>query len=158
MHELLGKHKASAEWYTPDDIWARIERTFATDWIYDPCPINGTGGLDKEWGWTYVYINPPTPAAPWAQKAIQTFAEHPEVNIIFAAFSESVLWQVNELMDYEVCWVRNRIRWIDGKTGERSKAPRNYNAFVLLSKDTNVSDRFRANFSNLGTIRRSYAV
>lgn len=122
-HELLGNHKPSSEWFTPDDIWGRVERTFDCKSIYDPCPRGCLDdGLAVDWtdnynyvlDMPYIYVNPPTPAAPWALKAIQTHLEHPGVNIIFACFSEAVLWQVNDLMDFPVCWVRNRINWIDG--------------------------------------------
>lgn len=156
MHELLGKHKPSAEWYTPDDIWQRVNNTLEKP--YDPCPVNGSNGLEVDWSkqGRNIYVNPPTPASPWAIKAIQTHLEHPEVNIIFACFSEAVLWQVNQLQDFPVCWVRNRIRWIDGRTGEVSKAPRNYNAFVCLSEE--VISRFKVNFSDLGTVRKSYVI
>lgn len=174
-HELLGNHKPSAEWYTPDHIWSRLRATFGTNDIYDPCPIRGTlvlderiSGLEQYWGleWSQnVYVNPPTPAKPWARKALGTVKIHKDVNIIFAAFSESVLWQVNELMDYPVCWVRNRIQWIDGNSEVKgqpnpnyckpAKSPRSYNAFVLLSQDPECVRRFCDNFGDLGTIRRS---
>lgn len=176
-HELLRKHKPSAEWYTPPHIWERVNSTFSTayypnfydrDICYDPCPRNSKehkkgNGLLEDWTkHKFIYCNPPTPAAPWAKKAIQTVTYSPETIIIFAAFSEAVLWQVNELLDYPICWVRNRINWIDGNEIikvnidkisvitdeveidgkwykpnpgylEPSKSPRNYNAFVLIS-------------------------
>jgi hypothetical protein len=168
MHELLGKHKPSSEWYTPLDIWDRIEATFnqPKDNIYDPCPVNGSGGLEASWVAKKIYVNSPSPAAPWALKAIQTHLEHPEVNIIFACFSEAVIWQVNDLLDYPTCWVRNRISWIDGNPEVKgqpnpnylkpAKSPRNYNCFVCLSTDKYVISRFCENFEVLGTIRKTY--
>lgn len=174
-NELLGKHKPSSEWYTPIWIWDKVFNTFGyeseqeTDTLYDPCEADHKlepyfdleDGLCKDWTKHYhIYVNPPIPAAPWAKKAIETVRQNPDTTIIFAAFSEAVLWQVPELLDYPVCWVRNRIHWIDGnkyiklknsdgaaflKDGnwytdnlnylKPSKSPRNYNAFVLLRNE-----------------------
>jgi len=154
-HELLGTHKASPEWYTPFHIWDRIYGTFETKEILDPCPISGASGLETEWLANFIYINPPTPARLWAEKAIATFNTHPNTNILYAAFSESVLWQVPELMTYPIVFVRNRISWDSNKSdnGKRN-APRNYNAFVLLSNDSLILENFKNQFSELGFLGR----
>ncbi len=163
-NKLLGNHKPSSEWYTPDHIWNKVYNTFGiTKGLFDPCPINSTiNGFKLDWDYKYVYCNPPTPAQPWAKKALQTVKQNPETVIIFACFSEAVIWQVNDLLNYPMCWVRNRIPWIDGNkwvkkpngdsTGtmidgkiwypntqcmKPAKSPRNYNAFVLLVNDNN---------------------
>lgn len=174
-HPLLGSHKPSQEWYTPQYIWDKVSASFDYPiyYITDPCPIGGLPHRDilsEDWQHIglYVYCNPPTPAAPWAKKCIEAYRQNPKMNIIFAAFSEAVLWQVNDLMDYPVCWVRNRIPWIDGNRYKKdvlnpnymkpAKSPRNYNAFILLSNDDAIRDRFVKNFSDLGTIRQSKSV
>ncbi|MBW4558417.1 MAG: hypothetical protein KME59_21330 [Trichormus sp. ATA11-4-KO1] len=166
VHELLGNHKASSEWYTPEDIWGRIRLIFNEDHVYDPCPAGGLAGLEADWSlFNNIYVNPPTPAAPWALKALQTHKDNPEVDIIFACFSEAVLWQVNELQDHLVCWVRKRISWIDGNQTVKgkpnsnylkpAKSPRNYNAFVCLTNNPEIRHRFLFRFQDLGTIRTS---
>jgi DNA N-6-adenine-methyltransferase (Dam) len=213
-HELLGTHKPSQEWYTPAQIKQKVLNTFNTvELIFDPCPqpdkpnnLNDgfcaefftlPSGLERQWEqYKYIYCNPPTPAYLWAKKAIETVKLNPETVIIFAAFSEAVLWQINELLDYPICWVRNRINWIDGNERifilekdaksctykgkpclprldannkysilnpnymKPSKAPRNYNAFVLLyQKDCfhqgkmAFKKRFAQQFSDLGTVQ-----
>jgi len=178
-HELLGNHKPSFEWYTPEYIWQSVSTVLGKN-IYDPCPIKNrttTNGLSEKWGETVkrfdfdgIYVNPPTPAAKWAQKAINEIAKNPDLSIIFAAFSESVLWQVNELQDWRICWVRNRIKWVDGnplkknRKGElepnpdhmkQSSKPRNYNCFVLISSDYDKHCLFDEEFSKYGNIRIS---
>lgn len=197
-HPLLGNHKPSAQWYTDEGIWRRIETVAGTsrNWIYDPCPADDkydkytVDGLAVDWAMRiehsgfakFIYLNPPTPAAPWALKALETVADHQDLTIIFAAFSEAVLWQVNSLMDYPICWVRNRINWIDGNrwkavkgnkydigfdesTGKYlrpnpsymkpSTSPRNYNAFVCISRSTPIRQRFVNEFKVYGDVRIS---
>lgn len=200
-HELLGNHKASANWYTPDYIWELLEKTVEVtrDFIYDPCPATDNfevNGLETDWyleavklnpnGMPIVYVNPPTPAACFAQKALETAELHGDITLIFAAFSEAVMWQKTELMDHRVCWVRNRINWIDGrrfitaKTNDAydiffdketnkylrpnpeylkaSKSPRNYNCFIAMSNMCSVNKNFHKYFSPLGEVRESYRV
>ncbi|MBW4607138.1 MAG: hypothetical protein KME22_07915 [Hassallia sp. WJT32-NPBG1] len=158
-HELLGTHKASPEWYTPSHIWEKIYNTFGTQEILDPCPIGGVSGLETEWLADFIYINPPTPARLWAEKAIVTFRDHPNTSIIYAAFSESVLWQVPELMTYPIVFVRNRIKWDSNKTDDgKRNAPRNYNAFILLSNNAVISQNFKAQFGDLGFLGRMVIV
>ena len=122
IHEILGTHKSSSsEWFTPPTIWAKVRNTLGQD-VYDPCPPSGEHGLALSWlQHPFIYINPPAPASPWAIKAIKTHQENPETNIVFAAFSEAVMWQVNELMNYQVCWVHNPISWIDGNPLVKAK-------------------------------------
>ncbi|BAY20781.1 hypothetical protein NIES2100_05250 [Calothrix sp. NIES-2100] len=151
-HSLLGNHKPSQEYYTPGYIWNKVYSTFDTKDIFDPCPIKGVNGLEISWKHNFVYTNPPTPAKLWAIKAIATIQEHKHVSIIFAAFSESVLFQVPELLTYPTVIVRNRIPWIDGKTMEPGKSPRNYNAFMCLSNKSSVITRFKDNFQDLGFV------
>lgn len=157
-HELLGTHKPSPEWYTPDFIWEKIQQVFDNQSFYDPCPRKGTNGLESDWGsHQFIYCNPPTPAASWALKAVET---HQLFNntIIFAAFSESVIWQVNKLLDYRHVFVRNRIQWIDGRTGKKSTSPRNYNVFICISSDESIKHRFNLAFGDIGTVRESLVV
>lgn len=158
-HELLGTHKVSPEWYTPSHIWEKIYKTFGTQIVFDPCPISGDRGLETEWQSNFIYINPPTPAKLWAEKAIITFTNNPNTNIIYAAFSESVLWQVPELMTYPVVFVRKRIKWDSNKTDDgKRNAPRNYNAFILLSSNAAISQNFKTQFGDLGFLGRMISV
>lgn len=158
-YPLLGTHKASPEWYTPSHIWEKIYNTFGTQEIFDPCPIGGCDGLKKEWRSDFIYINPPTPAKLWAEKAIATFNEHSNTNIIYAAFSESVLWQVPELITYPTVFVRYRIKWDSNKTDDgKRNAPRNYNAFILLSNNAAIFQNFKTQFGDLGFLGRMISV
>jgi len=47
---------SSDDWATPKAFYDALDAEFHFD--YDPCPLNGRGGLDGEWG-KRNYINPP---------------------------------------------------------------------------------------------------
>jgi hypothetical protein len=181
---LLGKWKASAEWYTPMEYQWRVLRTFDFQGIYDPCPHpspiarvteychsdidgqgfywQGTDGLKEDWTQhQYIYCNPPTPARKWAEKAIATVERSKDTVIIFAAFSIDLLSQVNHLEDYPHVKVEQRIKWIDGKTMQVSTNPSRYNAFILLSqfgRHQPVVDRFCEQFCDMGTVSISRVI
>lgn len=46
----------SDNWATPKELYDKLNEEFNFD--FDPCPLNGTNGLDIEWGQRN-YINPP---------------------------------------------------------------------------------------------------
>ena len=46
----------SVDWPTPKNLYAELNREF--NFIDDPCPLKGKGGLDREWG-KRTYVNPP---------------------------------------------------------------------------------------------------
>lgn len=48
--------KHSDNWETPKELYDELHKEFNFD--YDPCPLNGTKGLEGDWG-DRNYINPP---------------------------------------------------------------------------------------------------
>jgi len=48
--------KHSDEWATPKAFYDELNAEFLFD--FDPCPLNGTGGLEREWGLRN-FVNPP---------------------------------------------------------------------------------------------------
>lgn len=44
------------DWRTPKILYEQLDKKFHFD--DDPCPVGGSGGLDREWGKS-VYVNPP---------------------------------------------------------------------------------------------------
>ena len=54
-------------WATPKAVYDALDAEFCFN--DDPCPLEGTGGLERAWGST-VFLNPPySNPAPWVQKA-----------------------------------------------------------------------------------------
>jgi len=56
----------SDDYKTPEIIYKILDDEFHFN--DDPCPLHGSGGLDREWG-TSTFINPPySKPAPWVEK------------------------------------------------------------------------------------------
>jgi site-specific DNA-methyltransferase (adenine-specific) len=57
------------DYETPKEIYDPLNLEFKFN--DDPCPLFGSGGLDRDWG-TSTFINPPySNPAPWVKKAYE---------------------------------------------------------------------------------------
>lgn len=101
----------SMHWPTPDKLRQELQREFRFD--LDPCPLNGSGGLDLSWKGKRVFCNPPYgPAiADWLKKAseaaIAVFLLPARTDTIW--FHEIVLPKARE-----VRFIKGRLRFGDG--------------------------------------------
>jgi hypothetical protein len=65
----LSRISKSDSWATPEELYADLDKEFHFD--DDPCPLNGDGGLGREWGKS-VFMNPPySNPTPWVKKAYE---------------------------------------------------------------------------------------
>lgn len=65
----LSRKSNSDDWSTPDNFYQELNKEFHFN--DDPCPLEGTGGLSREWG-TSAYMNPPySNPTPWVKKAYE---------------------------------------------------------------------------------------
>jgi hypothetical protein len=59
----------SDSWATPAKLYAELDAEFHFN--DDPCPLEGIGGLEREWG-TNTFMNPPySNPTPWVKKAYE---------------------------------------------------------------------------------------
>jgi hypothetical protein len=168
--------KSTSTWYTPDFLLKAVSDTFNGQAYYDPTPRAPDvveDGLSTDWSrHKFIYLNPPIPAARWADEALAWFSQPDfKSTIIFAAFSPNVLFQQPGLLRHPMCYIRKRISWIDGretllnKEGLEVPNPRflkgmvgstQYSAMVLMTKDDIIKTRFKMAFAALGTITPGY--
>lgn len=63
----LSRISGTDNWSTPVALYAELDKRYHFN--DDPCPLNGSGGLNREWG-TSVFMNPPySDPTPWVRKA-----------------------------------------------------------------------------------------
>lgn len=70
MSDFTLSHRSKSDsWATPTDIYMNLDAEFHFN--DDPCPLNGTGGLEREWG-TSTFMNPPySSPTEWVRKAYE---------------------------------------------------------------------------------------
>ena len=72
----LSKISKSDSWATPANLLAELDAEFhfsrlPDGALDDPCPIGGSGGLERDWP-AVTFLNPPySKPAPWVRKAYQ---------------------------------------------------------------------------------------
>ena len=69
MTNFAASRMSDDNWATPKAVYDSLNAEFYFN--DDPCPLNGTGGLEREWG-TSTYVNPPySNPTPWCKKAYE---------------------------------------------------------------------------------------
>lgn len=153
---LLGKHKHSPEWYTPDYVWGWVEFIFDCNRseIFDPCPIGGAGGLELDWSkHKLIYVNPPSPASKWASRTISYIGQK-ETSLLYLSFSEGVIWQNPTLLTCPTMLIRRRIKFIPS-IPVKVNSPSNYNALHLINGNKEQLRRFIRVGNTVGTVIQS---
>jgi len=70
MSDFTKSHISKTDnWKTPDKLYNELNNEFHFN--DDPCPLNGNGGLEREWG-SSTFMNPPySKPTPWVKKAYE---------------------------------------------------------------------------------------
>lgn len=99
------KPRPSDDWATPQWLLALL---FPGGEYYDPCPINGSGGLDAWWpNGKPVYINPPfSNPLPWVRRAA---AHDGQVVLLLPVDSTTKWWTYAD--GFEVILIGSRLHF-----------------------------------------------
>jgi len=69
MTNFAASRMSDDHWETPRDMYQTLYLEFFFN--DDPCPLNGEGGLEREWG-SRAFVNPPySNPTPWCKKAYE---------------------------------------------------------------------------------------
>jgi site-specific DNA-methyltransferase (adenine-specific) len=110
---------ASEHWATPEDTYRALDAEFHFN--DDPCPLGGSGGLERPWG-TSTYVNPPYGRGiyDWLAKATHERLQGKTIVFLLPArtdtrwFHDIVLPQATEIR-----FIRGRLRF----GGSKNSAP-----------------------------------
>lgn len=102
-------------WSTPKDIYERLDREFKFN--DDPCPLQGTGGLSRDWG-TRVFINPPySEIKEWVAYAhAQAKKDSTEVIVMLIPSRTDTRWWHDYVMEAtEIRFIKGRLKFGNAK-------------------------------------------
>jgi phage N-6-adenine-methyltransferase len=129
----------SDNWATPKAFYDELNDEFHFD--YDPCPINGTEGLNSEWGQRN-FINPPYSRQlkdAFVKKAIEQSNKGKLCVLLLPVSTSTVLFHDYILPNAkDIRFVRGRIRFLGTNTkGEyvTNKAPMHDSMVVVLKSE-----------------------
>jgi site-specific DNA-methyltransferase (adenine-specific) len=102
---------ASIHWRTPAAIYKELDAEF--HFTFDPCPINGDGGLERSWKRRRVFCNPPygRAIASWLAKA----REARLAVFLLPARTDTIWWHEHALKADEIRFIQGRLRFNEGK-------------------------------------------
>jgi hypothetical protein len=102
-------------WSTPPELIRDLTLEFGV--LYDPCPINGTGGLEKDWPGK-VFVNPPFNTIPlWLSKAAQELEKRTDLCVFLLPSRTDRPWFHDVVLKHaEIRWIRGRVKFCGATT------------------------------------------
>ena len=121
----LSNISKSDNWRTPKWIYDELDKEF--HFKDDPCPINGNGGLDREWR-SPVFMNPPySKPTPWVKKAYEQ-SQKGKIVVGLLRGDTSTRW----FHDY--CYGKAEIRFVKGRLKFNGKKPAPFPSIIVVWK------------------------
>ena len=100
-------------WKTPDSIYQKLDDEFHFN--FDPCPINGSGGLDCEWG-SSSFVNPPySQLKAWCKKAFEEGLKGKTVVMLIPSRTDTIAWHDYCMKAQEIRFIRGRLKFGNSK-------------------------------------------
>jgi hypothetical protein len=105
----------SCHWATPKALYEALDAEFHFN--DDPCPLGGSGGLDRRWG-SRTYLNPPygREIGKWLKKAVFTMGCGGTVVCLVPSRTDTSWWH-ELIMPYakEIRFLRGRLHFNESK-------------------------------------------
>ena len=104
----------SPHWATPKWLYEELNKEFHFD--FDPCPLNGNGGLDIKWG-KHNYINPPygRKITDWIAKAYQETQRGALCVLLIPSRTDTRWWHDYIMKADEIRFIKGRLKFGDNK-------------------------------------------
>ena len=99
-------------WATPRALYEQLDAEFGFD--DDPCPLHGSGGLEREWG-QRVFLNPPygREIIPWIRKAYEHGQTGALVVCLIPSRTDTKWWHDYVMKAREIRFIRGRLHFND---------------------------------------------
>lgn len=107
---------ASVHWSTPKDLYAELDKEFGFN--DDPCPLGGTGGLDREWG-SRTYCNPPygREISAWIKKGYEESLRGKTVVMLLPSRTDTRWWHGYCMKATEIRFLKGQLKFGGAKQG-----------------------------------------
>ena len=104
----------SPDWATPKWLYDELDKEF--EFNDDPCPLHGTGGLERRWG-TRVFVNPPygRTIGQWIEKAWTESHHGSTCVMLLPSRTDTRFWHDFVMKADEIRFIRGRLKFGDSK-------------------------------------------
>lgn len=105
-------------WYTPKDVYEKLNKEFNFD--FDPCPINPNfNGLEVNWG-DCSFCNPPYSKIKfWVEKSYKEFKYGKTVVLLIPSRTDTKWWHEYVMKASEIRFIKGRLKF----GGAKNSAP-----------------------------------
>lgn len=100
-------------WSTPKVVYDGLNQEFCFN--DDPCPLNGSGGLDREWGGV-AFCNPPySQIKEWVKKAYEEHQKGKTVVLLIPSRTDTKWWHEFVMKASEIRFIKGRLKFGEAK-------------------------------------------
>lgn len=104
-------------WSTPKDVYEKLNAEFR--FTFDPCPLNGDGGLIRPWG-DVSFVNPPySNIKEWVEKAFKEYCLGKTVVMLIPSRTDTRWWHSYVMEAQEIRFIKGRLKF----GGAKNSAP-----------------------------------
>jgi site-specific DNA-methyltransferase (adenine-specific) len=105
---------ARSHWSTPKELYLELNKEFHFD--DDPCPLHGTGGLDRDWGRS-TFVNPPygREITAWLKKAHEESLKGKTIVCLVPSRTDTRWWHDYCMRAVEIRFLRGRLKFGESK-------------------------------------------
>lgn len=108
---------ASDSWSTPKDTYEALDKEF--NFNDDPCPLGGSGGLEREWG-RRTFVNPPySEIKDWVAYGFNQWWKNKTVVMLIPSRTDTHWWHDYVMKATEIRFIKGRLKF----GGSKNSAP-----------------------------------
>ena len=108
---------ATDHWSTPKEVYDALNSEFKFD--FDPCPIDGVGGLTYDWGVSN-FVNPPySEISTWIRKGYEENQKGKTVIFLIPSRTDTRWWHDYVMKATEIRFIKGRLKF----GGAKNSAP-----------------------------------
>lgn len=108
---------ASDHWSTPKEVYDALDKEFHFN--DDPCPIDGSGGLEREWG-SRAFVNPPySEIKEWVAYGFNQTRRGGVVVMLIPSRTDTRWWHDYVMKAKEIRFIKGRLKF----GGAKNSAP-----------------------------------
>jgi hypothetical protein len=96
-------------WSTPSEVYRALDDEFHFN--DDPCPLHGTGGLEREWG-NVTFVNPPySKIKDWIKYGYEQHLKGKVVVMLIPSRTDTRYWHDYVMKAREIRFIRGRLKF-----------------------------------------------
>lgn len=113
MNTKVHFSSATDHWSTPKDVYDALNKEFK--FVFDPCPLNGSGGLETDWD-SPAFVNPPySDIARWCKRCYKESLLGKKIVMLIPSRTDTRYWHDYIMKAKEIRFIKGRLKFGNAK-------------------------------------------